>query len=236
MWSVEHYSRKSKLSFLILNISLIIISIGMFISYTIIKMNYGISSAKILGIVFICSMSLFFLINLIKIYLEYSKKMSITKNIVRFIDEKKYLEAKEYLEQKCKKVNFYSNFQMILYYLGYLELSLDNLNNAKGYFCQIDMKKLNYTNAKIIASTIFLLGMIYQYEKDTFAINDIIKTINDKKRNILSLTKNNVEIDTILNIILNLNSGDKIKGIENLKSCRFKDMPFIQRYVNNNCN
>lgn len=87
------------------------------------------------------------------------------------------------------------------------------------------------SNAFCIAYTISLLYLLYTYNRDENSLKSINSVYLDKKVNLIKSTKSVKEVSSIFYAIDCFNDGKIDLGISILRDCRFSNIPFIERYI-----
>jgi hypothetical protein len=203
----------------------------LFLIYVFILGIEGANEVKILGIGILSIFAFFVVFNVTVFLIDFLSKRRFVEVIKNYVRGGQYDTAIEYLQLACRKKRSYSTNQIILFYLGYIELLNDNIEDATYYLTQFDLSKQNAFNMYCLATTIFLLYMIYMYNKDDDSINSINSIYESKKESLIRSTKADKEITIMLHAIEYFNNNKVKLGISNLKNCRCANIPFIKRFI-----
>lgn len=216
------------------NIVLIALFVILFIVYIIIQGVQGFNRALPLGIAVLSTFILFTVFNTLIFSFDFFPRLSIVKTITILATEEKYDEATEYLRKFCIKRRSFSTNQMILYYLGYLELLKDNISDALYYLTQFDQRKQSNMNVYCAALCLSLLYFLYMYNENEILLNEVNLIYQERKKFFIRTTKSNKEIKTVFYAIDCFNSGNVNEGMLTLQHSHFSKLMFIKRFVARN--
>lgn len=230
--SFKHNNKLFGQLFKAINIALIAFGIITFVIYVSILGINGSDGAKDCGIVFLSLFAFFAVFNAIIIFITFRTNNCLIADIKKYIIEEKYDMAIEHLQTIAgKRILLSSTNQIILFYLGYIELLKDNLEDAIYYLTQFNIKKQTIINSHCLATTIFLLYMVFICKKDEKSIKYINPLYQEKKASLIKATNSDQEITTMFNAIDSFNNNNIKECISILKRCRCMKIPFIQRFV-----
>lgn len=158
----------------------------------------------------------------------------IEKNLKHFLDEKEYDDAIEYLADCAKKRHIRTISQLILYYLGYVELYRDNIDNAVYYLKQILIKRCNGYTIYCAEQTLGFLYIVFMITKNE-EFNDTRQLYllkRDKFEKLLSKnTKPNVnKIDKLYRALRHFEAEQPVLATEQLVHTPYIDIPIINRF------
>jgi len=234
MMNLRGYSKYLKIFYIALNIVLIFSSILVFVLSSIYKGTEKFELSRLLSAVFLVMVFIFFAINVSKLVIEEITRINISRKISDLINKKMYSSAKDYLQSICKKKHTNKNIQLILYYSGYVELMLENNIVAKKILLQMNVKKINFYNVRLVVSNMFILYMLNYTETNYEEAASIYCFFKEKKNLIMKNSKNRSEIENIFSIMTLLNDKDIEISTKKLESCIYAKLPFIKNYIEKN--
>lgn len=158
----------------------------------------------------------------------------IEKNLKYFFAEKEYDEAIDFLAGCAKKRHIRSISQLILYYLGYVELRMDNIENAVYYLKQILIKRCNGYTKYCAEQTLGFLYIVFMITKNE-EFNDIRQLyISQRNRFEKLLAKNKNpkvnKIEKLYRALRHLEEGQSAFATEELAHTPYIDIPIINRF------
>lgn len=143
------------------------------------------SLKSIIKLVCIISVSLaivFFIFCVVEIALN----NTVNKKIIQFINNKEFNKGINYLENLPKIKIFYDIYERQFYYIGLLNLYLDNIEKAKGSFYNININSSIVDIGVFVNTTLYLL--LINEESDNTKDKEFIK--NYFYNNIVTVKKN----------------------------------------------
>lgn len=185
---------------------------------------------NIINTIFIITMS-FAMVFFIFCVVEIALNNTVNKKIIQFINNKEFNKGINYLENLPKIKIFYDIYERQFYYIGLLNLYLDNIEKAKGGFYSINISSSIIDVGDFINTTLYLLliaeesgntkdkevikNYFYnnivtlkksknQYQKKANTINAIEKILNNDLSDMESILKNKSDIPLIKRILANL--------------------------------
>lgn len=240
MIEVKYFSKTLKKMYKITNIVLIALFTLLFILDSILTGLESSEEKQWLTIIHICIASVLLITNTIIFSIEAIRKAKVEKNITNFIKAKQYTDAIEYLSKVASINRFYNINQMILYYLGYLELLLDNPKAASTYLDKFDLENQFLPNSIYLAYTIFLLYIIRYNTNDSAALENIHAIYTTKKKVLLEATlwkKVKNEMIYLFDIIDFLNNKDMKQAKEKIINSNLIHIPMVERLISQkHCN
>ncbi len=233
---LKYYSKTTKNIFITINIIFVVLFFLNIVLYGTTANNDNINLyAKDFSLIGSLIFILFASFNLTIYNLELKRKTKIEKNILDYIDNNKYSEALNYINDISSKRNFYSVNQMLLYYLSYLELLNNNINKAIIYLKQFNLDKQALTNTLYLVKAIFLLYITnYVTKEDHEHIYNIYIT---KKEEIIKLTSRSKDknlVKTLFLVIENINIKNLNDAANKLNTTEFNKIPLIKDFITNN--
>jgi hypothetical protein len=187
-----------------------------------------------LTIIQLCIASVLLVNNTIVFSVEAVRKVKVEKKLANFIEAKQYNDAIEYLRNIAAINRFYNINQMILYYLGYLELLLDNPKEATTYLKEVNLDKQFLPNARYLAYTIYLLYLIYYINNESDELEKIHEVYIVKKKALLKATRwgrVKSEMAYLFETIDFLNNKDMNQVAEKIVKSRLINIPMVERFI-----
>ncbi len=182
MIDVKYFSKTTLKTYI--NINLILVA-----SFVVFIGMKRVEEAQWLTIILLCLASVLLVTNTVVFSIEAVRKAKVEKNVANFIELKQYNDAIEFLRKIASINRFYNINQMILYYLGYLELLLDKPAKAIAYLEKFNLDKQFLPNARYLSSTIFLLYLIHYINNDSAALEKIHEVYIAKKSYLLKTAR-----------------------------------------------
>lgn len=171
--------------------------------------------------------------NIIVSYIDFQRRLKFVNTIKEFIRKKEYIEAREYINEiTLTKKHSNTIIQNLLYFLGIIELYLDNIDDAKYYLLKVKTNRKEAINGYCSGITMFLLFFVAIYEKNITMQNEIKKVYEGEKDYLLKGSRFDPRLTNLFDIIDMFITNNIELGCERLKYCEFKNMPFIERIVN----
>lgn len=234
MIEVKYFDEATQKTYKIINFILIASFVILFIIDSILAGLKSSKETQCLTIIQICIASVLLVTNTVLFSIEAIRKVKIEKNVANFIEAKKYHDAIEYLRNIASINRFYNINQMILYYLGYLELLLDNPKQATAYLEKFNLDKQFLPNTRYLGYTIFLLYIIHYNNNDSAALENIHKVYIAKKKDLLKASrwarlKN--EMVYLFETIDLLNHKNMNQAAEKIVRSRLINIPMVERFV-----
>jgi len=234
MIDVKYFSKTTQKTYKTINLILIASFVVLFIIDGILTGLKSAEETQWLTIIQLCIASVLLVINTVVFSIEAVRKVKVEKNLANFIEAKQYNDAIEYLRNIASINRFYNINQIILYYLGYLELLLDNPTQAIAYLEKFSIEKQYLPNARYLASTIFLLYLIHYNNNDSAALEKIHEVYIAKKKVLLKATrwarlKN--EMVYLFETIDFLNNKDMNQAAEKIVKSRLINIPMVERFI-----
>lgn len=154
----------------------------------------------------------------------------MNRKIIKYIEDKEFEKGVNYIEKFPKFKIFYDIYERRYYYLGLLNLYLDNIEKAKSSFYRINIKSPMLESGVFINTILYLLLICqenlneqekeyikkcfndninklkknkYQYKLNENGINAIQKILDNDISDLNSILNNNSEIPLINRILKN---------------------------------
>ena len=233
MIDVKYFSKTTLKTYKAINLILIASFLVIYIIYYIYIGIKSVEEAQWLRIILLCIISVLLVTNTVVFSIEAVRKAKVEKNVANFIELKQYNDAIEFLRKIASINRFYNINQMILYYLGYLELLLDKPAQAITYLEKFNLDKQSSSNARYLSSTIFLLYLIHYINNDSSALKKIHEVYIAKKNYLLKAArwaKLKNEMVYLFEIIDFLNNKDINQAAEKIVKSRLINIPIVERF------
>ncbi len=233
MIDVKYFNKTTLKTYKTINLILIASFLVIYIIYYIYIGIKSVEEAQWLRIILLCIISVLLVTNTVVFSIEAVRKAKVEKNVANFIELKQYNDAIEFLLKIASINRFYNINQMILYYLGYLELLLDKPAQAITYLEKFNLDKQFLPNARYLSSTIFLLYLIHYINNDSTALKKIHEVYIAKKSYLLKTArwaKSKNEMVYLFEIIDFLNNKDINQAAEKIVKSRLIIIPIVERF------
>ena len=158
----------------------------------------------------------------------------IEKNLKYFLAEKEYDDAIDFLADCAKKRHVKTISQLILYYLGYVELCKDNIEDALYYLKQVLIEKCDGYTIYCAEQTLGFLYIVFKITKNE-EFNDIRQLYilkRDKFEKLLAKNTNPKvnKIEKLYRALRHLEEGQSALATEELAYTPYIKIPLINRF------
>lgn len=228
---VKSHNKNPRRFFLAINITLAALFVILFVVFLYFSGADNDDMAKTVGIVFLSVFALFVVINFTAVSVIIMMRKKMAETLKGYIAHEQYDNAMEYLRQICQKSRMYSTTQIIYFYLGYIELLRDHVDDAKSYLAQFDLDRLDMFTAYCGAVALALLHIVYSAVGDYDAYSNIRAKYEKKKDFCLRAVRSDAEIVQLFYAIDCLNSNNIELAKSKLQNCRYFKIPLVQRFV-----
>ena len=185
---------------------------------------------KIIAIAGISLFFIFVIFNFIVFFPNLYITFNLSRKVNSYISQEKYNDGILYLETILRKTKNYEVKYCAEYYLGYLAFLKNDIDKSISYLNKYE-KNINGFNVEIITSSVFILYLVFYRKKEEQLQQKLYAFYVSNKPIFTRLSKNNIGIVRMLNIIEQLHSNNLKQAIIQLKCCKIYEARFIQEFV-----